>query len=429
MKLKIACLQLNPAIHQVEANVAKVRTLLASVKDALDIVVLPELAITGYNFQSRKAIEPYLEQGDTGRSVALAQEIARLRNCFAVIGYPELHQSTIYNLAVVVGPHGQVVHRYRKTFLYEADERWGCSENPQRDFAAFDLVLDRDYYRETQGGSGTASSEGTGNASSEGTGNASSEGSSLPTSDGLKSGLSQGELSQSELSHLSHTSNSQASHTSDVFPLASSRTSVRVNLGICMDLNPYKFEAPFNAFEFAMRCYDQQARLVLCPMAWLLPHSPSIDSKHGWSASEKLRQGNAFALRHFSASPRYEINTGNSPPPSASPASTAGDSPFTPAVPCTSTVDYWILRFFPFLNHPHSLPKAFRSVTVVTCNRSGVEHDVVYGGSSSIFQFDGTAPSSTAIDSSNPSVSVLGSLGQGLEGILVREVDVEVTLG
>lgn len=36
-----------------------------------------------------------------------------------------------------------------------------------------------------------------------------------------------------------------------------------------MDLNPYKFEAPFEAYEFANFHLQAQTKLILCSMNWL----------------------------------------------------------------------------------------------------------------------------------------------------------------
>lgn len=40
-------------------------------------------------------------------------------------------------------------------------------------------------------------------------------------------------------------------------------------MGICMDINPYKFEAPWHAFEFAFHVLEVRANLVILSMAWL----------------------------------------------------------------------------------------------------------------------------------------------------------------
>jgi len=36
-----------------------------------------------------------------------------------------------------------------------------------------------------------------------------------------------------------------------------------------MDINPYRFEAPFTDFEFANFHREQQSNIILCSMAWL----------------------------------------------------------------------------------------------------------------------------------------------------------------
>jgi protein N-terminal amidase len=44
---------------------------------------------------------------------------------------------------------------------------------------------------------------------------------------------------------------------------------VPTSFGICMDINPYKFEAPYTAYEFANRVLDSGSQLVILSMAWL----------------------------------------------------------------------------------------------------------------------------------------------------------------
>ena len=67
---------------------------------------------------------------------------------------------------------------------------------------------------------------------------------------------------------------------------------IATSFGICMDINPYKFEAPFTAFEFARRVVDSQTQLVVLSMAWttMLPGdelralgaSPDLDTFNYW---------------------------------------------------------------------------------------------------------------------------------------------------
>lgn len=67
---------------------------------------------------------------------------------------------------------------------------------------------------------------------------------------------------------------------------------IPTQFGICMDINPYKFEAPYTAWEFATRVLDSRAQLVILSMAWLtllsedeldeLGEQPEMDTFNYW---------------------------------------------------------------------------------------------------------------------------------------------------
>lgn len=67
---------------------------------------------------------------------------------------------------------------------------------------------------------------------------------------------------------------------------------VATSFGICMDINPYKFEAPFDKWEFATRVLDSKSQLVILSMAWLtllsreeldsLKFKPEMDTFNYW---------------------------------------------------------------------------------------------------------------------------------------------------
>lgn len=67
---------------------------------------------------------------------------------------------------------------------------------------------------------------------------------------------------------------------------------VDTSFGICMDINPYKFEAPFTDWEFANRVLDTKSQLVILSMAWLtllskdeldaLADQPEMDTFNYW---------------------------------------------------------------------------------------------------------------------------------------------------
>ncbi|KAI9867983.1 MAG: Carbon-nitrogen hydrolase, partial [Pleopsidium flavum] len=146
--MRIACLQFNPSLGHVQRNIERADSILSaspSKLQNLDLLVLPELAFTGYNFRSLAAISPYLEPTSSGPSAKWALATAKRFNCAVSVGYPEIatpstdtataspsprihnphsDPSRRYNSTITVSPTGLILANYRKTFLYYTDETW-----------------------------------------------------------------------------------------------------------------------------------------------------------------------------------------------------------------------------------------------------------------------------------------------------------------
>ncbi|KAK9237713.1 carbon-nitrogen hydrolase [Lipomyces kononenkoae] len=286
-----------------------------------DILVLPELAFTGYGFPSRQAIGPYLEPTVRGVSTQWAQTTARRIGCHVIVGYPERpeegssngvlkeEEGPIYNSAVVVGPSGTVLYNYRKHFLYEADEKWGASPG-QDGFGCLDLKI--------------------------------------KGSEPQRSGLSQNDDDDDKDMRL------------------------RVVLGLCMDLNPEKFEAPFTKFEFGNFAVTNKADLIIMPMAWL-----------------------AFGLGGGGNSER--------------------DGQQLEDEPDWKTVHYWARRLTPVVSQYAQAEPAKTSNTIfVASNRCGTEDNrITYAGSSSVLRFCHDA-----------SVQLIATLPKESEGVLITDVEI-----
>ncbi|GME79714.1 unnamed protein product [Ambrosiozyma monospora] len=169
-----------------------------------------------------------------------------------------------------------------------------------------------------------------------------------------------------------------------------------------MDLNPYKFEAPFEKYEFANYCYLNDVDLVLVPTAWM-----NTTWKEDWKQEDvdhytKLYESEEPFEYNVDLKEKDNLILNQYTPPT-----------YTRSYPDSQTALYWIMRFAPFYANHFTKPKV-----VAICNRSGIEGRAMYAGSSSIYRFNGRDLGRT-ID-----VSVFGSLGQGNEGILVRDVEV-----
>lgn len=88
-----------------------------------DLVVLPEMAATGYVFEGPDAIHPVTEQPEGPTFQALAP-IARAAGVWMVGGFPERDGARLFNSALIINPQGQLAAVYRKTLLFEADLPW-----------------------------------------------------------------------------------------------------------------------------------------------------------------------------------------------------------------------------------------------------------------------------------------------------------------
>lgn len=281
----------------------------------IDLLVLPELAFTGYNHPSLSAIAPYLEPTADGPSTRWAIRTATRLKCTVAVGYPEAatsespidgdiegnwntaydakivaNERTIaYNSLVFVDADGQVVAHHRKRFLYYTDETWA------------------------------------------------QEGSSF---------------------------------YSGVLPIGKRGSRVKAAAGICMDINPCKFEAPWTAYEFANHCRTSKAKVIILSCAW---------------------------LTHLSALEIME----------------------EPTKPDMNTLSYWIERFRPLTeqNGPE------QEVVVIIANRTGEEGtapkigEVKYAGSSTVMGLKKSDPNGES------NVKIWDIMGRGQDGLLIVDTN------
>lgn len=57
-------------------------------RNELDLLVLPEMAVTGYCFKDAEEIAPFLES-QRGTTFDLSRDLARRLGCYVAAGYPE----------------------------------------------------------------------------------------------------------------------------------------------------------------------------------------------------------------------------------------------------------------------------------------------------------------------------------------------------
>ena len=113
--MRIGFYQFAPVFGEVKQNLDTVADRLEHVQ--CDLMVLPELFATGYQFRSQEEVEALAEPVPEGPTTTRLRAIAGDRKMHVVAGLPERHGGRCYNSAVLVGPNG-FLGLYRKTHLF-----------------------------------------------------------------------------------------------------------------------------------------------------------------------------------------------------------------------------------------------------------------------------------------------------------------------
>lgn len=117
MKIKVSVIQFQPSLGDPMANIRALRDLFSQISGS-NLVVIPELANSGYNFKDREEAFQYAETiGEKGDYQEFLQEQASLLGLHIVSGINERAGDVLYNSAICVGADG-VLGRYRKMHLF-----------------------------------------------------------------------------------------------------------------------------------------------------------------------------------------------------------------------------------------------------------------------------------------------------------------------
>lgn len=114
----VASVQMEPRVGHKTDNVARsVQLIETAASNGAAVVVLPELASSGYVFTSREEAFSLAEGVPDGESTSAWAEVARRLNVHVVAGIAERAGDKLYNSAIVVGPRGYI-GTYRKLHLW-----------------------------------------------------------------------------------------------------------------------------------------------------------------------------------------------------------------------------------------------------------------------------------------------------------------------
>ena len=201
--IKVLCIQFEPKYKDVKSNISHLEQMLSkySEKDDIDIIVFPEMALSGYIFDSAQDIQPYMSLYNQGEQYEFVSNLSKRLKCYSFLGYAEVTQKGhYYNSCFIITPEGESLPSYRKHFLYTDDERWSLEG---KNFGYIEITT--------------------------------------------KKGIQ-----------------------------------LKLGIGICMDINPYKFKSPFKKMEFANHCLNKNVDLIIFPTNWIdsEPNDTSELHKH-----------------------------------------------------------------------------------------------------------------------------------------------------
>lgn len=116
--VRVACCQIEPKVGDKRGNLDKCAAYIQrAAKGGANIIVLPELASSGYVFESRKEAHSLADVFDGGETTREWSKLAADLKVHIVGGFCERDGGTLYNAAAIVGPSGPV-GLFRKVHLW-----------------------------------------------------------------------------------------------------------------------------------------------------------------------------------------------------------------------------------------------------------------------------------------------------------------------
>jgi predicted amidohydrolase len=112
---RIGYAQFTPGFGERDSNLARIREMATEAR--ADLLVFPELAVSGYEFPTRADLFAAAETFGDGPTSLAASDIARSLGCTMVIGYPERAGDRVFNACLLATPGGLLAN-YRKIHLF-----------------------------------------------------------------------------------------------------------------------------------------------------------------------------------------------------------------------------------------------------------------------------------------------------------------------
>jgi predicted amidohydrolase len=119
--MRVGFYQFRPAFGKIRHNVQKA---VKALRDAeADLIVLPELAFSGYYFRDRAEAMALAEDPQQSDTVDALIRLCKEKDFYLVTGFTERKLDRCFNSALLLGPEG-LLHTYRKLHLFNEEKHW-----------------------------------------------------------------------------------------------------------------------------------------------------------------------------------------------------------------------------------------------------------------------------------------------------------------
>ncbi len=118
--IRIAIIQFAPVLADLDKTIGKLKILFTGLKGA-DLIVLPELANSGYNFISKEQAFALAEDPHSSPFLDFLLVMSRHFRAHIVTGFNEKAGDRIFNTALLLGPEG-IAGKYRKIHLFLSEK-------------------------------------------------------------------------------------------------------------------------------------------------------------------------------------------------------------------------------------------------------------------------------------------------------------------
>ncbi len=120
---RIGFVQFTPILGAFARNVERLFEFVTRRAEPVDLLVLPEMALTGYAFRTQEELGRIANAEYTARTLDAAMKLSRLfGGASIVLGYPEATEEGFFNSAMLAGPDG-LLGNYQKTHLFGMEKQ------------------------------------------------------------------------------------------------------------------------------------------------------------------------------------------------------------------------------------------------------------------------------------------------------------------